>query len=592
MAVWTLDLEVYGNYFLAMLRNVETHVLWYHEITPDGHSGDTGSMPAGTWITFNGNNFDIPILAMALAGADNATLKAACDDIIVRGLKPWNISEKYGGVDLSGVDTIDLIEVAPGMASLKVYGGRLHSKRLQDLPFEPDHVVTVADREVLREYCGNDLQTTEDLWRYLQPQLQLRESMSKEFGIDLRSKSDAQIAEAVIRSEVEKILGHRVYRPELHPAYRFRYVAPEWIQFNSPGMKHAFNLIKEAEFSLDDKGSVEMPQILQSLRLRIGAGIYRMGIGGLHSSESCVAHLASDRCRLIDRDVASYYPSLILTQGLYPAHMGPAFLTVYRGLVERRLAAKKRGDKVTNEALKVVINGSFGKFGSKWSVLYSPDLMIQVTLGGQLALLMLIEAVEEAGIPVISANTDGIVMACPTERKADLDGIIAAWEVISGLTTEETEYSAMYMKNVNNYLALTLDGEFKQKGCFAFVGSKKSELEKNPTNYICVDAVMALLSDGTPLEDTIYGCADIRRFLTVRAVKGGAVYDGEFLGKAVRWYYAKGETRHVSYHTNGNQVPRSIGARPMMLLEERVPLDLDYSRYVEEAYSILKDIGE
>ena len=60
----------------------------------------------------------------------------------------------------------------------------------------------------------------------------------------------------------------------------------------------------------------------------------------------------------------------------------------------------------------------------------------------------------------------------------------------------------------------------------------------------------------------------------------------------VRKYYAKGETRHVSYHTNGNQVPRSIGARPMMLLEERVPLDLDYSRYVEEAYSILKDIGE
>jgi hypothetical protein len=217
--------------------------------------------------------------------------------------------------------------------------------------------------------------------------------------------------------------------------------------------------------------------------------------------------------------------------------------------------------------------------------------MIQVTLGGQLALLMLIEAMEDAGIPVISANTDGIVMACPVERKADLDGIIAAWEVISGLTTEETEYARTNSRDVNNYLALTLDGEFKQKGVLAFVGSKKSELEKNPTNYVCVDAVMALLRDDTPIADTIYGCDDVRRFLTVRAVKGGAVYGGEFLGKAVRWHYALGETRHISYHTNGNMVPRSTGARPMMELADSVPLDLDYEWYVREANSILADIG-
>ena len=587
-----MDSECYPAYYLVMLQDVETRELWHYEITPDGRGGTSSNMPAGTWISFNGNNYDMPILALALAGADNATLKAASDDIILRQLKPWNIAEKYGGHDLSGIDHIDLIEVAPGQASLKVYGGRLHSRRLQDLPFEPDHLVSVADQAVLRKYCGNDLQTTEDLYRYIRPQLELRESMSAEFGIDLRSKSDAQIAEAVIRSEVEKQLGRRIYRPEIHPGYKFRYNVPRWIAFNSPGMKHALNIIREAEFSLDANGAVEMPRILESMRLRIGAGVYRMGIGGLHSSESCVRHLATDQVRLVDRDVASYYPSLILTQGLYPSHMGEVFLAVYGSLVARRLAAKKRGDKVMNEALKVVINGSFGKFGSKWSVLYSPDLMIQVTLGGQLALLMLIEAIEDAGIPVISANTDGIVTACPIDRKPTLDGIISAWELISGLTTEETEYSRINSRDVNNYLALTTDGEFKQKGVLAFVGSKKSELEKNPTNYVCVDAVMALLRDGVTIEQTIYECTDIRRFLSVRAVKGGAVYDGQFLGKAVRWYYARDEKRHISYHTNGNMVPRSEGARPMMELVEGIPADLDYDWYVREAKSILADIGE
>jgi uncharacterized membrane protein (DUF106 family) len=67
-----------------------------------------------------------------------------------------------------------------------------------------------------------------------------------------------------------------------------------------------------------------------------------MGIGGLHSSETTVAHVAGDRHLLIDRDVASYYPSIILTLGLYPAHLGPAFLTVYQKLVRERLAAKKK----------------------------------------------------------------------------------------------------------------------------------------------------------------------------------------------------------------------------------------------------------
>ncbi len=582
---YVIDTEVYKDYFLLCFRNVETGSTGHYELLPGGTFPLT-DLPPVTMVSFNGNHYDFPMLSLALSGADTATIKAASDDIILGGLKPWHVDDKYGGRDLSHHDHIDLIEVAPGLAGLKIYGGRMHSKRLQDLPFDPSASITPEMRPLLREYCMNDLQTTIDLYQKLQPQIGLRVTMSAEFGIDLRSKSDAQIAEAVIRSEVEKRIGHRVYRPELHPQYSFTYNVPAFIQFQTPGMRQALDIIRKQQFTLKADGSVELPKILESMRLRIGHGIYRMGIGGLHSSETCVAHRANDHTRLIDRDVTSYYPSIILTQGLYPSHLGESFLEVYRSLVERRIAAKRAGEKVMADALKICVNGSFGKLGSKWSVLYSPDLLIQVTLTGQLALLMLIELIEGLGIPVVSANTDGVVVKCPVSRQDELGAIISAWEIVSGFETEETEYTALYSKDVNNYIAIKPDGKTKLKGLYAQGG-----MQKNPSNEICVDAAISYLTKGTPVDVAILDCTDARRFITIRQVKGGAVYDGAYLGKAVRWYYAKGETRHIAYATNGNKVARSDGARPLMELPEALPADIDYQWYTAEAMSILSDVG-
>src|ERR1035437_3423915 len=149
--IWVMDCECYRDYFLVMCRNVFTGETRYEEMYP-GYPLATWPLPVGQIISFNGINYDFPILSLALAGCDNATLKAATDDIIVGQLKPWHITEKYGGIDMSGIDHIDLIEVAPGIAGLKIYGGRMHSKRMQDLPIEPSASITPEQRQELREY--------------------------------------------------------------------------------------------------------------------------------------------------------------------------------------------------------------------------------------------------------------------------------------------------------------------------------------------------------------------------------------------------------------------------------------------------------
>jgi len=273
---------------------------------------------------------------------------------------------------------------------------------------------------------------------------------------------------------------------------------------------------------------------------------------------------------------------------------------VYRQLVERRIAAKARGDKVVADSLKITVNGSFGKLGSKYSVLYSPDLLIQVTITGQLSLLMLIEHLELRGISVISANTDGVVICCPRARHAEMEGLIRQWERETGFSTEETEYSAYYARDVNNYIAVKAPDKegkvsIKSKGAYAnpWADPKQAifRLHKNPTNTICLDAVEALLTRNVPVDHTIRACKDIRKFVSVRKVKGGAVKNGEFLGSSIRWYYVAGDSSEMVYASTGNKVPRSDGAKPLMTLPELFPDDVDYEWYEREATKILREIN-
>jgi DNA polymerase elongation subunit (family B) len=584
-----LDVECYRNFFSVGVRNIETGNTKHFEIY-DGQVFDretlTKIVTRCRLITFNGNNYDMPMVFLALSGADNATLKKASDRIILgTGMKPWQFEKAYG-LRFPKIDHIDLIEVAPGQASLKIYGGRVHTKKMQDLPIDPDATITPADRLELLRYNENDLNATIDLYRKLTPQIALRETMTDEYGIDLRSKSDAQIAEAILKLEIEKITGVTPTRPEFPAGTTFKYQVPDFLAYKTDTMREVLEMVRNATFVVSDTGGVEMPEELGKAKVKIGNSVYRMGIGGLHSSEETVCHFAGEDHILVDRDVASYYPSIILNQGLYLKHLGTAFLKVYKTIVDRRLKAKHSGDKVTADSLKITINGSFGKLGSKWSTLYSPHLMIQVTVTGQLALLMLIEAVELADISVVSGNTDGIVILCPKSREAELLEIIKWWESATHFETEETGYRAVFSRDVNNYVAIKPDGKVKLKGAYAEAG-----LQKNPANQIVVEAVVAYLKDGTPVDQTILGCDDIRKFVTVRTVKGGAVQGERYLGKAIRWYYAHGVTGALRYQINGYTVSRSDGARPLMDLPEALPDDIHYEWYINETLQILQSVG-
>lgn len=531
-------------------------------------------------ITFNGNNYDIPLLFAALFKAPCGLLKQISDLIIKENKRPWEITEQFG-YQIKPINHIDLIEVAIGQCSLKIYGGRIHSQKLQDLPIDPEAEISPTQREELKFYCQNDLQTTIDLYNKLKPQLDLRVKMTARYGIDLRSKSDAQIAEAIFKREVEKATGKPLYRPKLPKNYSFKYSPPSYLPQN-----RLLEDICAEDFTLNDVGYVVMPESLDKRKIQIGKSVYRLGIGGLHSSEETVSYQADKDHFLVDRDAASFYPKVISNNGYYPSHIGLLFLDIYNRMIKERLDAKHSGDKVTSDIFKIMLNGSFGKFGSKWSCLYSPNLLIHTTLTGQLSLLMLIDMLERKDFHVVSANTDGIVVYGRRDRKYEMDDIFAEWEKLTNFVTEETEYVGVYSRDVNNYFAVKTDGKVKTKGAYADEG-----LAKNPKNNICNIAVSNFLSKGKKIETTIYDCRDIRKFVTIRKVTGGAEKDGVYLGRAVRWYYSKDSAGCITYIKNGNKVPESEGGKPLMELPSELPQDIDYDYYINEARSILKQVG-
>jgi hypothetical protein len=688
----TFDVECYRNYFLVKFKLLRTgeyiSIAAYGDERPDVAAIER-MMRRVVGYGFNCNNYDLPMIRLALTGAPLDALKNASDRIIKERLKPWEFEREYNlGYPPAYFNTVDLMEVAPGVGiSLKMYAGRMHSRRMQDLPYDVATILTPDEAAHVDSYCGNDLDVTEDLRNGLRDRIALREAVSGRLGVDVRSKSDAQIAEAWIASA----LGYRPKKAIWPHGSTFRYTPPAYIQYRTEQLQNVLQVVRDTVFTVNDRDTrpysadeeagpdgVQLPATIDGRLVTMGATTYKMGIGGIHSQESKLIARSDEDATIENSDVGSYYPSLMLQLGLFPKSIGARFLEIFRDIYTQRLDAKalakklgklmadvglspdeiKRLKKEFKEAktlesgFKIVLNGCYGKLGSKYSFLFAPDLMIAVTLTGQLALLMLAERFELAGISVISANTDGIVCRVPRALKPTHTAIIKQWESDTGLTMDTDQWAWLYARDVNNYVAMDADGKLKVKGAYGLSGLVGSDMVsisgKHPSTDICVKAVHAYLAKGVPVEESVRANRDIRDFVAIQKVTGGAEWGrssmlrdkakkaervatlqllgwtdisgkgdwvapggsdtgalpnekaykeacratsmpGESIGKAIRWFYSVNGKPITNY--KGGKVAATDGSRPIMELPDVMPNDVDYQWYITEAKSMILDLG-
>ncbi len=585
MSTWVFDTETLPNRTLFCAKNVETGEwfdLWRHQPDAPARLMRFVQQSGATFIGFNSKSFDNVVVAAFCLGRTEIEIKRIADDVITNRVAPWAAMRKFNLRDVI-VDDIDLIEVAPSFVGLKAYGARMHMPRLQDMPLAHDAMISVEQEPMLLEYCHNDVETTAELLNQLEKELLLRVEMSRRYGVDMRSKSDSQMAEQAYIT----IMGLK--RKDNEVPKTVRYTPPGFLKFMNAELQGLLDRVAEHTFNMNRAtGHVMLPDFLGEQTVKFGTGEYQLGVGGIHSvHDKQVCHIAGDDV-ICDIDAASFYPSIILECGFVPASLGADFVVEYRKIYERRLDAKRSGDKTTDATLKISLNGTFGKLASRYSVLYSPDLMLAVTLTGQFTLLMLIEWLEHAGATTLSANTDGIAIRYPRALEDTVQRVVSRFSEVSRFVFEFTPYRVLAMKDVNNYIAVKPDRSLKVKGIYAPLS-----LKKNPTAQVCADAVGQWLANGTPFEQTITA-APFCDFISARNVTGGGEQMGEYLGKVVRWYQSNDPALEpIRYKTNGNKVPKTEGARACMTLLDKTahPADLDYGWYHKEAIKIAIAVG-
>lgn len=613
------DIETYPNYFLIQFLFKGKYVVAFEKRNnqPFNQLTELAFICQNfVLVGFNSNSYDIPMLRHFLsANATNDSLYKLSKDLIENEMRWWDIKDRYSHNDKLNINTYDLIEIAPdpNKISLKMYSARRLGERLQDLPYEPHQKLTDEEIAVVYNYCIKDITNTHSLKCDLHTEIDMRKFMSQQFNMDLRSLSDAQIGERVTIQLVEKRLGRRLPQPMNYRGKILRYFSPTYIKFSTNLLTSVLETVNNAEYLMDKSGSPSIPDSVAQLKIRIGTTDYKLGIGGLHSQEKAQTVICDENHRLRDVDVDSFYPRIIINNRYAPKSIGEAFLEVYElELVNPRLEHKRRsGDpnltpderaeqKQLANSKKIVINGLYGKLGNPYSKVYAPELMISVCLTGQLSLLMLIERLELAGIKVVSANTDGIVMYYHQDQLDIVNNIVRQWEKDCNFTTEDTFYHALYSANVNNYIAVKSDENCqiikgtKRKGSFAdhwFTDKSNFKLKTTPDFLICRNAVVDYLTKNIPIEETIKNCTDVRQFLSVRAVRGGGVFRGQKFGRIARFYISTESQDYLQYAKNGNKVPKSDNAELLLDLPSILPTDINYNYYVDYADRMLYDIG-
>lgn len=643
--VYVYDIEVFQNIFHCSVKNTETNNIYKFEISERKNQlrelvkffkqvdkyitwGDyyttNINIPANViFCGYNNLHYDNPIINYIIEYEDKLmqyNIPTICSSI-------FNLSKTITTSSEDNIDAwkhwkyqiwFDTFDILTMLYSNKLRVGLKEIQVTMQYPNVQEFVcdwtkpLPLEDFDSMIDYNINDIESTSELLNRCKKDVDLRIAIEDEYGVRVLSKDGVNIGMKILTQKYLEKTGLTWWdikdlRSPMSVIPLKDVILP-FIKYDSPILQRVLEDMKNQIVSPGRKG-YENKFIFNNLR-------YSVGVGGIHSVNSPEIIIPRDDEMLIDIDVASLYPSMLIEYEFYPKHLGKEFLEVYKQIKDERIEAKHNGDKVKNETLKLALNGLSGNLQNEHNFCYSPFAVMQIRINGQLLLLMLAEKLTQIGCRIVQANTDGLFVLLKKDVYSKVNSICREWEQLTKLTLEEDRFKAMYQYAINDYFAITEDNKVKEKGMFITT----VKLGKGLTPKIIPKAVISFFKDGISVEDTIKNCTDIRDFLM--SEKTGKQWHVEYMNeeqqRTNRFYastnggylwkwkdtghkegeiitYTEPYVGERKYKASARQYQNMLTASGVTLLNkfDDKPIEerkINYRYYIMEAYKIIRDL--
>lgn len=519
--VYVYDIEVFPNYFCVTFVNLrDPNDKLVFVICPwrNNYEALTTFLftPELKLIGFNNLGYDYPVLHVLiqedLSDYDGAYLA----DLLFRRSAEVVGEDFRREYDKPYIEQLDLYRIwhfnnKSRMTSLKWLQVNMHWPDVREMPFHYHHVIKQGAEEVtVLDYNLNDVMSTTAFYHLSKNKIKMRKDLSAKYNRDFRNLPDTKIGETIFLITLSKLTGYsekelRSRRTE-RPSVALKDTIPDGVHFASDAFSKILNQFKETvvtntrNVNKDDKALFSV--MFDGMK-------YDFGFGGLHAvRESGVFH------NLDSADVSGYYPSLSIVKQIYPHHLGPAFPEAHKIIKAERKKYKKGTSD--SDSLKLAGNGVFGMLNADWSPFYDPLALLKTTIGGQLLLAQLCEWLTMAGAGrIMMANTDGFEIEVKNREK--YENICNIWQKEHDLELEFSKYKTLAVRDVNNYIGIKEDGKVKEKGAYVV----EPEIHKDQSKKIVRIAVKEFFVNGTPVEQTINECKDIKLFMMGKRARTG-----------------------------------------------------------------------
>jgi hypothetical protein len=493
------------------------------------------------------------------------------------------------------------------MSSLKWIQYSMDWENVEEMPhlhYEP--VETAEELEMIIQYCHNDVLSTREILEHSKEQIQLRQTLTKEYNIDLYSASEPRISKELFIHFLHQKLG--ISKSELKQLRSPRdyiilaeCVLP-YIKFQTPEFQKVLDYIRTKVIT-STKDGFKFSMNYKGVKTDYG-------LGGLHGARDPGVYEAKPGWTIMTSDVTSYYPNLAIKNKFHPEHLPQKeFGDLYEWFFEERKKIPKTDPK--NYVYKIILNSTYGLTGDQNSFLYDPKMTMQITINGQLSLSMLYEMICEQipeAVPLMQ-NTDGLETLIPNDKVDKYHEICRKWEIMTQLNLEHDEYSKLIIADVNNYMAVYKNGKTKCKGKFEWEELEKKKvsiLHKNKSFLVVPKAVYAYFTKGVMPEDFLAQDNNIFNYCAGVKAKGGWVFEERSvkdstlhvnkLQKIIRYFISNKGSKLVKCNKDGREIQTEAGQWLQTVINKVDPnkpfteYDINKSYYLDEIYKQIQQI--